>query len=52
VTVRGRPHSPAVGDFVRESVRTQWLRQPAIAVRKASNQVKASGGAEALDDAD
>jgi LysR family transcriptional regulator, hydrogen peroxide-inducible genes activator len=52
VTVRGRPHSPAVGAFVREAMRTQWLGQPAIAVRKASNQVKASGGAEAVDDAD
>jgi LysR family transcriptional regulator, hydrogen peroxide-inducible genes activator len=36
VTVRGRPHSPAVGAFVREAMRTQWLGQQAIAVRNAA----------------
>ena len=36
VTVRGRPHSPAVGAFVREAMRTQWLGQPALAARKAA----------------
>ena len=38
VTVRGRPHSPAVGAFVREAMRTQWLGQPALAVRMASER--------------
>lgn len=32
VTVRGRPHSPAVGALVREAMRTQWLGQPALAL--------------------
>jgi DNA-binding transcriptional LysR family regulator len=36
VTVRGRPHSPAVGAFVREAMRTQWLGQQAIAARRAA----------------
>ena len=31
VTVRGRPHSPAVGALVREAVRTSWMGQNAIA---------------------
>jgi LysR family transcriptional regulator, hydrogen peroxide-inducible genes activator len=31
VTVRGRPHSPAVGALVREAMRARWLGQPAIA---------------------
>jgi DNA-binding transcriptional LysR family regulator len=31
VTVRGRPHSPAVGALVREAMRTRWLGEPAIA---------------------
>jgi hypothetical protein len=33
VTVRGRPHSPAVGALVKESMRARWLGQPAIAAR-------------------
>lgn len=33
VTVRGRPHSPAVGAFVSEAMRRQWVRQPALAVQ-------------------
>ena len=41
VTVRGRPHSPAVGAFVREAMRTQWLGQPALAVRLASEHAAA-----------
>ena len=43
VTVRGRPHSPAVGAFVREAMRTQWLGQPAIAARKAAATTAADG---------
>jgi LysR family transcriptional regulator, hydrogen peroxide-inducible genes activator len=48
VTVRGRPHSPAVGAFVREAMRTQWLGQPALAVRKETERGDAEA-AEALD---
>jgi LysR family transcriptional regulator, hydrogen peroxide-inducible genes activator len=32
VTVRGRPHSPAVGAFVREAMRSKWNGGEAIAV--------------------
>jgi LysR family hydrogen peroxide-inducible transcriptional activator len=38
VTVHGRPHSPAVGAFVREAMRKRWRGQPAIAVRTASEK--------------
>jgi LysR family hydrogen peroxide-inducible transcriptional activator len=31
VTVRGRPHSPAVGALVKEAMRARWLGKPAIA---------------------
>jgi LysR family transcriptional regulator, hydrogen peroxide-inducible genes activator len=34
VTVRGRPHSPAVGAFVREAMRASWMGQAALSVRK------------------
>lgn len=34
VTVRGRPHSPAVGAFVREVMLANWLGQKAIAMRQ------------------
>ena len=30
VTVRGRPHSPAVGALVREAMRTRWFGEPAL----------------------
>src|SRR5262249_51191370 len=33
VTVRGRPHSPAVGALVAEAMRRQWINHPAIAVQ-------------------
>jgi LysR family transcriptional regulator, hydrogen peroxide-inducible genes activator len=45
VTVRGRPHSPAVGALVREAMRTSWMGEPALAVRQA--KAKAVAGAEA-----
>ena len=32
VTVRGRPHSPAVGALVREAMRVKWHGAPAISV--------------------
>jgi LysR family hydrogen peroxide-inducible transcriptional activator len=35
VTVRGRPHSPAIGALVREAMRTQWLGATALAVQKS-----------------
>ena len=35
VTVRGRPHSPAVGALVREAMQKQWLGAPALAVAAA-----------------
>ena len=35
VTVRGRPHSPAIGALVRETMRTQWLGKPALALQKS-----------------
>jgi LysR family hydrogen peroxide-inducible transcriptional activator len=33
VTVRGRPHSPAVGALVAEAMRARWADQPALAVQ-------------------
>jgi LysR family hydrogen peroxide-inducible transcriptional activator len=33
VSVRGRPHSPAVGASVAEAMRLQWSEQPALAVQ-------------------
>jgi LysR family transcriptional regulator, hydrogen peroxide-inducible genes activator len=34
VTVRGRPHSPAVGALLREVMRANWLGQKALAMRQ------------------
>jgi LysR family hydrogen peroxide-inducible transcriptional activator len=48
VTVRGRPHSPALGALVREAMRTQWLGQSALTVRMASEK-GAADKAEAVD---
>src|SRR5262245_26745990 len=36
VTVRGRPHSPAVGALVRETMRKKWFGSPAIAADAAA----------------
>lgn len=41
-TVRGRPHSPAVGALVREVMRVSWHGLPAMAV----TQIKERHGAE------
>jgi DNA-binding transcriptional LysR family regulator len=38
VTVRGRPHSPAIGALVREAMRTQWLGAPAPAAQNSQIQ--------------
>jgi LysR family hydrogen peroxide-inducible transcriptional activator len=35
VTIRGRPHSPAVGALVREAMSTRWFGQHALAVERA-----------------
>jgi LysR family transcriptional regulator, hydrogen peroxide-inducible genes activator len=42
VTVRGRPHSPAVGALVREVMQANWLGQKAIAARQAASLADAS----------
>jgi LysR family hydrogen peroxide-inducible transcriptional activator len=52
VTVRGRPHSPAVGAFVREAMRTQWLGQPAIATRRAGEKTAADREPDIVDGAE
>jgi LysR family transcriptional regulator, hydrogen peroxide-inducible genes activator len=41
VTVRGRPHSPAVGALVREAMQFKWRGQPSAAVNKAVAQSRA-----------
>lgn len=35
VTVRGRPHSPAVGALVREAMRVDWFGHPPMAKQRA-----------------
>jgi DNA-binding transcriptional LysR family regulator len=42
VTVRGRPHSPAVGALVREAMRVKWHGQPPIAAGGAKGQSDAA----------
>jgi DNA-binding transcriptional LysR family regulator len=41
VTVRGRPHSPAVGALVREAMRANWLGEKAISRQRAEAQADA-----------
>jgi LysR family hydrogen peroxide-inducible transcriptional activator len=41
MTVRGRPHSPAVGALVREAMRARWLGQPALAAEEERKRVAA-----------
>jgi DNA-binding transcriptional LysR family regulator len=36
VTVRGRPHSPAVGALIREAMAAQWLGKTALARKRAA----------------
>jgi DNA-binding transcriptional LysR family regulator len=38
VTVRGRPHSPAVGALVREAMRVKWRGEPALAVKNEKDR--------------
>jgi hypothetical protein len=35
VTVRGRPHSPALGAMVAEAMHARWADRPALAVQAA-----------------
>lgn len=37
-TVRGRPHSPAVGALVREAMRVPWFGRPAMAVTRVKER--------------
>jgi len=37
VTVRGRPHSPAVGALVREALRTRWFGERALALQHSKS---------------
>lgn len=46
VTVRGRPHSPAVGALVREAVRIKWHGRPSAAVTNALEHLNAQGTVE------
>lgn len=46
VTVRGRPHSPAVGAFIREVMRAKWLGKEPLAVRNTKDQAKSGLAAE------
>ena len=46
VTVRGRPHSPAVGAFVREVMRTKWLGKVPLAVSNTKALLKTEPLAE------
>jgi LysR family transcriptional regulator, hydrogen peroxide-inducible genes activator len=43
VTVRGRPHSPAVGALVREAMRARWLGSEAIATDREKLRVEQEG---------
>jgi LysR family hydrogen peroxide-inducible transcriptional activator len=40
VTVRGRPHSPAVGALVREAMRVKWFGEPAIGQRAPGDPIR------------
>ena len=40
VTVRGRPHSPAVGALVHEAMRTRWADGRALAVQRMQQRLK------------
>jgi LysR family hydrogen peroxide-inducible transcriptional activator len=47
-TVRGRPHSPAVGALVRETMHIKWFGKPAVGSRPAetSDSADAASAAE------
>ena len=46
VTVRGRPHSPAVGALVREAMRVPWAGKPSLSAHAASDGADERAGAE------
>ncbi len=39
VTVRGRPHAPAVGALLREAMRARWFGAPALATERARDDL-------------
>ena len=43
VTVRGRPHSPAVGALVAEAMRARWADQSALAVQQTLERNEEAG---------
>jgi len=43
VTVRGRPHSPAVGALVREAMSSRWFGKPTLAVEMAKARDESEG---------
>ncbi len=47
VTVRGRPHSPAVGALMGEAMRLTWMSKPALAVQtiRSHQRAEATEGA-------
>lgn len=48
-TVRGRPHSPAVGALVREAMRVPWFGNPAMAVTRVKQKHDAEEDVVAAD---
>jgi len=46
VTVRGRPHSSALGALVREAMRVKWHGQPAISLSRSKTQSAAENDTE------
>jgi len=40
VTVRGRPHSPAVGAFVREAKRHDWAGRSALSCETSADETR------------
>ena len=50
VSVRGRPHSPAVGAMVREAMHKKWFGSDALGRHDARNQERQSKEPEAMQD--
>jgi LysR family hydrogen peroxide-inducible transcriptional activator len=46
VTVRGRPHSPAVGALIHEAMHATWKNAPALAVEKLAEHHETFAGYE------
>ena len=47
VTVRGRPHSPALGVLVHQAMQTKWMGAEAIAVQRMRAEPELTGGPSA-----